>query len=98
MLAMVIMAIGAYFQPTAAQVNPAEVVKGSLLTELKKRKLIKVGFSTFIPWAMRDLKGDIIGYEIDVANKLGKDSGWKTELVPMAWDGLIPSVLYLAVE
>ncbi len=93
LIALVAMAVAATVQPAAAQVNPSDVVAGSLLTELKKRQQIKVGFSTFIPWAMRDLKGEVIGYEIDVAKKLGKDSGWKTELVAMAWDGLIPSVL-----
>ena len=94
LVALVAMAAAATVQPAAAQgVNPSDLVSGSLLSELKQRQLIKVGFSTFIPWAMRDLKGEIIGYEIDVANKLGKDSGWKTELVAMAWDGLIPSVL-----
>ena len=94
LIALVAMAVAVTVQPAVAQgVNPSEIVKNSLLTELKQRQLIKVGFSTFIPWAMRDLKGELIGYEIDVTNKLGKDSGWKTELVPMAWDGLIPSVL-----
>ena len=94
LIALVAMAITATVQPAAAQgINSSDVVKGSLLTELKQRQLIKVGFSTFVPWAMRDKKGDMIGYEIDVANKLGKDSGWQTELVPMAWDGLIPALL-----
>jgi len=94
LIAVVAMAVSATVQPAvAAGLNPADVVAGSLLTELKKRQNIKVGFSTFIPWAMRDLKGELIGYEIDVANQLGKDSGWTTELVAMSWDGLIPSVL-----
>ena len=93
LIALVAMAAAVAVQPAVAQVKATDVVAGSLLTELKKRGNIKVGFSTFIPWAMRDLKGELIGYEIDVANKLGKDSGWKTELVAMAWDGLIPSVL-----
>jgi polar amino acid transport system substrate-binding protein len=93
LIALVAMAVAATLQPAAAQVNPSDVVSGSLLTELKKRQQIKIGFSTFIPWAMRDLKGEIIGYEIDVAKKLAKDSGWEVEHVAMAWDGLIPSVL-----
>ena len=93
LIALVAMAAAVAVQPAVAQVSATDVVAGSLLTELKKRGNIKVGFSTFIPWAMRDLKGELIGYEIDVANKLGKDSGWETELVAMAWDGLIPSVL-----
>ena len=93
LIALVAMAAAVAVQPAVAQVSSSDVVAGSLLTDLKKRANIKVGFSTFIPWAMRDLKGEMIGYEIDIANKLGKDSGWKTELVPMSWDGLIPSVL-----
>ena len=80
-------------QPAVAQVKASDVVSGSLLTELKKRGNIKIGFSTFVPWAMRDLKGDIIGFEIDVAKKLAKDSGWTVEHVAMSWDGLIPSVI-----
>ena len=98
LIALVAMAAAATVQPAAAQVSSSEVTKGSLLTELKQRQNIKVGFSTFVPWAMRDKKGEMIGYEIDVANKLGKDSGWKTELVPMAWDGLIPSLLSAKID
>ena len=94
LIALVALAITATIQPAAAQgVNPTSLVSGSLLTELKQRKIVRVGFSTFIPWAMRAKDGSIIGYEIDVANKLGEEAGWKTELVPMAWDGLIPSLL-----
>jgi polar amino acid transport system substrate-binding protein len=42
---------------------------------------------------MRDKQGDLIGFEIDVAKRLAKDSGWKVEFVPTAWDGIIPALL-----
>jgi polar amino acid transport system substrate-binding protein len=92
LVALAAMAVTAMVQPAIAQTT-ADLASDSLLQELKKRGTIKVGFSTFVPWAMRSKTGELIGYEVDVANKLGEDSGWKTELVPMAWDGLIPSLL-----
>ena len=93
LVALVAMAAAAMVQPVMAQSATADLAKDSVLQELKKRKLIRVGFSTFVPWAFRSKTGDMIGYEIDVAKKLGEDSGWKTELVPMAWDGIIPALL-----
>jgi polar amino acid transport system substrate-binding protein len=79
-------------QPAVAQTT-ADLASDSLLLDVKKRANIKVGISTFVPWVMRSKMGDLIGYEVDVAKKLGENSGWKTELVPMAWDGLIPALL-----
>lgn len=92
-VALIAVAFSFAAQPTMAANLTSELAKDSLLTELKKRKVVKVGFSTFVPWAMRDKKGDMIGYEIDVANKFGKDSGWEVVLMPMVWDGLIPALL-----
>ena len=43
--------------------------------------------STFVPWAMRNKQGELIGFEIDVAKRLAEDSGLKVEFVPTAWDG-----------
>ncbi len=55
--------------------------------------MLRIGLSTFVPWSMRDKKGDLIGFEIDVANKVAADMGVKTEFVPTAWDGIIPALL-----
>jgi polar amino acid transport system substrate-binding protein len=59
---------------------------------VKRGKLI-VGLSTFVPWAIRDKKGELIGFEVDVAKQLAKDIGVELELVPTAFDGIIPSLL-----
>ena len=69
--------------------RPAE---STIQTVVKRGKLI-VGLSTFVPWAIRDKKGDLIGFEVDVAKQLAKDIGVELELVPTAFDGIIPSLL-----
>lgn len=63
------------------------------LDEINQRGTLRVGMSTFVPWAMRNKQGDLIGFEIDVAKRLAADSGWKIEFVPTAWDGIIPALL-----
>ncbi|MDV7103764.1 transporter substrate-binding domain-containing protein [Vibrio sp. TH_r3] len=63
------------------------------LDEINQRGTLRVGMSTFVPWAMRDKQGELIGFEIDVAKRLAEDSGWKIEFVPTAWDGIIPALL-----
>ena len=60
---------------------------------IKKRGSIKIGLSTFVPWAMRNKSGELIGYEIDVAKQLAEDMKVKAEFVPTAWDGIIPALL-----
>lgn len=63
------------------------------LDAIKERGTLRVGMSTFVPWAMRDKQGELIGFEIDVAQRLAADSGWQVEFVPTAWDGIIPALL-----
>lgn len=65
----------------------------SMLEEVVQRGTLRVGMSTFVPWAMRDKKGELIGFEIDVAKKIAKDMGVEIEFVPTAWSGIIPALL-----
>lgn len=70
-----------------------QLATGSVVETIKKRGAIKVGMSTFVPWAMRDRNGELIGYEIDVARRLAEDMKVKVEFVSTAWDGIIPALL-----
>ncbi len=65
----------------------------SVVDEILERGKLIVGLSTFVPWAMRNKNGDLIGFEIDVATKLAEDMGVEVELVPTAFDGIIPALL-----
>ncbi len=59
----------------------------------KESNPLRVGVSTFVPWAMQDKDGDYIGFEVDVATALAKDLGRPLELVPTKWSGIIPGLL-----
>jgi len=70
-----------------------ELRQASTIEKVIRSGKLRVGMSTFVPWAMQDKKGEWIGFEIDVAKKLAKDMGVKVQLVPTKWEGLIPSLL-----
>ena len=76
-----------------AQDARQQLSSSSVIEEIKKRGTLRIGLSTFVPWSMRDTKGELIGFEIDVANKVAADMGVKAEFVPTAWDGIIPALL-----
>lgn len=70
-----------------------ELSKDSTLETVLKRKTLRVGFSTFKPWAMKDKNGEFVGFEIDVAKRLANDMGVKIRFIPTKWDGIIPALL-----
>jgi polar amino acid transport system substrate-binding protein len=70
-----------------------DLVRESTIEKVMKRGVLKVGMSTFVPWAMKDKKGDLIGFEIDVATRLAEDMGVKVEFIPTKWSGIIPALL-----
>lgn len=67
--------------------------RDSVIEKVVQRGTLRVGFSSFVPWAMQDKEGKYIGFEIDVAQKLADDLGVKLQLVPTSWDGIIPALL-----
>ena len=94
LLTAAFLALAILLPPLArAQNANQQLAAGSVLETIKKRGTIKIGMSTFVPWAMRDKNGELIGYEIDVAKQLAEDMKVKAEFVPTAWDGIIPALL-----
>lgn len=71
----------------------AETANPPLMDQILKRGVIRVGFSSFVPWAMQDKNGEFIGFEVDVARRLAKDLGVDIQLVPTRWAGIIPALL-----
>jgi polar amino acid transport system substrate-binding protein len=70
-----------------------ELIQESTIEQVIKRGILKVGMSTFVPWAMKDKTGKLIGFEIDVATRLAEDLGVKIEFTPTKWAGIIPALL-----
>ena len=79
--------------PAFAQDVRQSIAAESVIESIKRQGVIRIGLSTFTPWSMRALNGDLIGFEPDVGRKLAADMGVDVEFVPTAWDGIIPALL-----
>ena len=53
-------------QATAQAPRP-EGAGEAMLEQVMKRGVLRVGMSTFVPWAMQDKSGNFIGFEIDAS-------------------------------
>ena len=76
----------------ASQVR-SQLVQESTLEQIMQRGVMRVGMSTFVPWAMQNRQGQFIGFEIDVATRLAQDMGVEVEFIPTRWSGIIPALL-----
>ncbi|MFV0423528.1 transporter substrate-binding domain-containing protein [Oleidesulfovibrio sp.] len=70
-----------------------QLTQQSTIAQAVDRGVLKVGFSTFVPWAMKDKQGEFIGFEVDVAKRLAADLGLEVQFVPTKWSGIIPALL-----
>jgi len=66
--------------------------KAETIDNVIKRGELRVGLSSFVPWAFVNKNGDLVGFEVDVAKKLAKDLGVKVKIINTAWDGIIPAL------
>ena len=64
------------------------------LDEIQKRGKLRVGMEPgYMPFELKNQKGEIIGFDVDMANRMAKAMGVELELVDTAWDGIIPALL-----
>ncbi len=90
-LALIVI-IAASFLIAARSVRE-DLASQSTIEQVLQRGVLRVGMSTFVPWAMKDKQGNLVGFEIDVARRLARDMGVKVEFVPTKWSGILPSLL-----
>ena len=68
--------------------------KNSTLNKIIQSGELRVGMEPgYMPFEMKDKKGNIIGYDVDMARKMAKDMGVKLTLVPTSWDGIIAGLI-----
>ncbi|MBD3306352.1 transporter substrate-binding domain-containing protein, partial [candidate division KSB3 bacterium] len=91
-MVVIMMVFSLGFAASAADVQQ-ELWRNSTIEKVIRSGKLRVGMSTFIPWAMQSKTGEWVGFEIDVAKKLAEDMGVEIEFVPTKWEGLIPSLL-----
>ncbi|WP_237212703.1 transporter substrate-binding domain-containing protein [Ruegeria lacuscaerulensis] len=87
------LAVAAAVAVTSLSASAIPAAAEGVIEEIQKRGKLRVGMSTFVPWAMRDKDGNLIGFEIDVATKVAEDMGVEVEFVPTAWSGIIPALI-----
>ena len=70
------------------------VATADTLDDILDRGVLRVGMEPgYMPFEMTNKKGDIIGFDVDMAKRMAKAMGVKLELVSTAWDGIIPSLM-----
>lgn len=92
MIILLLITLGTGGAVSADKINQ-ELARSSVIDRVIRSGKLRVGLSSFVPWAMQDKEGKWIGFEVDVATKLAEDMGVKLELVPTKWEGLIPSLI-----
>lgn len=71
-----------------------ELAKKSTLNKILERKELRIGLdSGYQPFEMTDKKGNIVGFDIDIAKILAKSLGVKLTIVNTDFDGIIPALL-----
>jgi polar amino acid transport system substrate-binding protein len=55
---------------------------------------LRVGMEPgYMPFEMTNKKGEIVGFDVDMAKHMAKAMGVELELVSTAWDGIIPALI-----
>jgi len=70
----------------------ATLTNEDTLTNIRRRNRIDVGLASFIPWAMHDKNGNMIGFNIEVAKKLAADLGVELNIMPAGHVSLLPDL------
>ena len=71
----------------------AWMVSDSVIRKIQLYEKMKVGVSLFEPWTMCNADGELIGYEIDLANKLAEDMGVEVEFARTDFNYIIWGLL-----
>jgi polar amino acid transport system substrate-binding protein len=63
------------------------------LATIRKRGTLRVGIAINEPIVMHDADGNVVGYSIEVAQRLADDMGVKIEFVETSWSIIIPDLV-----
>jgi len=91
--------VAGVFVSTLAFGADIELAKKSTLEKILKRGVLRVGMEAgYQPFEMQDEKGNIVGFDVDMAYEMGKaifgkGGEKKVKLVNTAWDGIIPALM-----
>jgi polar amino acid transport system substrate-binding protein len=70
------------------------VLAADTLTRIKEKKELRVGLDPgFIPFEMKNPKGEMIGFDVDMINGFAESVGAKAVFVDTRWEGIIPALV-----
>jgi polar amino acid transport system substrate-binding protein len=91
--------VGAFCLGSAMALTTEDIAKASAIEEIQKRGELLVGMEAgYQPFEMQDEKGNIVGFDVDMAYEMGKaifgEGGEKkVKLINTAWEGIIPALM-----
>lgn len=72
------------------ETEKTETAEKDLLATIKEAGVIKVGTEgTYAPYTFHDEEGDLVGYDVEVAQAVAEKLGVKAEFVETKWDSII---------
>lgn len=93
-LALCLLVLFAAFAISGCGSTPtAKKEENSAIAEIKKKGKIVIGTASgYFPFEMVDKKGELVGFDIDVAKAIAKELGVQVEFQNYAFSGLIPAL------
>lgn len=79
-------------EPTKAATPAAGAVGPALQRIQKAGKLVVLVDATFMPMEFKDEKGEIVGFDVDLAKELAKRLGVQLEFQNITWDGIFAAL------
>jgi polar amino acid transport system substrate-binding protein len=98
-VSLALLFVGAFCLGSAMALTTEDIAKASALEEIQKRGELLVGMEAgYQPFEMQDEKGNIVGFDVDMAYEMGKaifgEGGEKkVKLINTAWEGIIPALM-----
>ncbi|RLA08280.1 MAG: amino acid ABC transporter substrate-binding protein [Gammaproteobacteria bacterium] len=79
---------------TAVHADDINLWKKSTLNKILQKGTLTVGLEPgYMPFEMKDKKGNIIGFDVDMAKAIAGAMKVKLKFVPTAWDGIIAGLI-----
>ena len=79
---------------TALFADDINLWKKSTLNEILQRGELRVGLEPgYMPFEMKDKRGRVIGYDVDIAKAMAKSMGVRLKIVETAFDGIIAGLI-----
>lgn len=63
-----------------------------VFSDIADRGSVRIGVASFVPWTVVKPDGELLGYEVDVGEKIAADMGVKAEFRVYEWDKIIAAL------